>query len=580
MHRVEDTPPRSRTAIAAHRYAPFVAVVLAQLVLVAVAPSRSAVQDVATFDELAGAAGPGASLGAADPGAPGAVDPATELPLSSGPGGSTGGGQGGARAVGGGSGAGGRVSAVPGAPGTGDTSHCVNGRQFGDFTTAPRCVPAFSGDNGGATYAGVTAKTVKVVYFRKKDNPVVEGIRESQGLHAAEDDQRRFMDAMEKFVNSRYELYGRTADLVLWQSPCGTAPPDVQCFRTDARNLVQKEKPFAVVYDDNTNTPEFFDELSKLGVVNLGGWHFSDSFSTARRPFHYDLQMGGDFQADLAGEYWCKKLAGKPARYAGDAALRAKTRKAGVLYPDTAANKGPALRLAAIMRRCGTEVVEVAYSPDTATANQQATSQVARAKAEGVTSALLFSDPIAPVFMTKQMTSQAYFPEHVLVGSGLIDYDVVGRLYDQEQWRHAFGPSDSPVFRPLDKSEAAVVWRSAGNSGLPYSTAQLGFGYLSLVFGGIQMAGPALDPGTFERALLSGQLDGPQYATSKNPYLPWIHFGRGDYTAVSDAKESWWDPDAVSPVDGKRGAYRHLNDGRRYAIGQWPAGESTFPIGG
>ena len=577
---VEDAPPRSRTAIAAHRYAPFVAVLMAQLVLVAIAPSHSAVQDVASFDALPGD-GAGSGLGDGQPGAPGAIDPETGLAFGSDSGAGVGGAPGaGGTGTGGSAGTTGGPAAAPGAPAAGDTSHCVDGRQFGGFPTAPPCVPAFAGNNGGATYAGVTAKTVKVVYFRKKDNPVVEGIRGSQGLSAPEDDQRRFMDAMKKFVNKNYELYGRTAELVLWQSPCGTAPPEVQCFRTDARNLVQKEKPFAVVYDDNTNTPEFFDELSKLGVVNFGGWHFGDSFSTARRPFHYDLQMGGDFQADLTGEYWCKKLAKHPARYAGDAALRTTVRKAAVLYPDTAANKGPALRLAGNIRRCGSEVLEVAYSPDTSTANQQATSQVARMKADGVTSVLQFGDPIAPVFMTRQMSSQAYYPEHVLVGSGLIDYDAVGRLYDAAQWRNAFGPSDSPVFQELDKSEPAKVWKAAGNSGVPYSTAQLAFSYLSLVFGGIQMAGPDLDPGTFEQAMLSGRMDGPTYAQSKNPHMPWIDFGKGDYTAVSDAKESYWDPDAVSPIDGRRGAYRHLNDGRRYGIGQWPSGQAAFPLGG
>ena len=203
---------------------------------------------------------------------------------------------------------------------------------------------------------------------------------------------------------------------------------------------------------------------------------------------------------------------------------------------------------------------------------------MARAKAEGVTSALLFSDPIAPVYMTKQMSAQNYYPEHVLVGSGLIDYDAVGRLYDPGQWRHAFGLSDSPVFQPLEKQEAAIVWRAAGNSGVPYSTSELAFSYLSLAFGGIQMAGPRLDPGTFEHALLSGTLEGPQYAQSKNPFLPWIHFGPGDYTAVSDAKESYWDPHAISPIDGREGAYRHLAGGRRYGIGQIPRGETSFPV--
>ena len=78
--------------------------------------------------------------------------------------------------------------------------------------------------------------------------------------------------------------------------------------------------------------------------------------------------MGGDFQAKLTGEYWCKKLAGKKAKFAGTADLQAKVRKAVVAYPETEVNSEPARRLQDIMRGCGTEVVDLPYSPDTTTA--------------------------------------------------------------------------------------------------------------------------------------------------------------------------------------------------------------------
>ncbi|MCW2709290.1 MAG: hypothetical protein JWM22_3132, partial [Frankiales bacterium] len=59
----------------------------------------------------------------------------------------------------------------------------------------------------------------------------------------------------------------------------------------------------------------------------------------------------------------------------------------------------------------------------------------------------------------------------------------------------------------------------------------------------------------------------------------WTHFGPGDYTAVSDAKEAYWDANAISPIDGKQGAYVPLNSGHRYRLGEWTRGEPSLPAG-
>ena len=88
------------------------------------------------------------------------------------------------------------------------------------------------------------------------------------------------------------------------------------------------------------------------------------------------------------------------------------------------------------------------------------------------------------------------------------------------------------------------------------------------------MTGPTLNPGTFERTLLTGSCDG-RYRDQ--PKTTFVHFAQGDYTAISDAREVYWDPNATSDIDGKTGAYIPLNKGRRYAIGEWPSGEPVLP---
>jgi hypothetical protein len=39
----------------------------------------------------------------------------------------------------------------------------------------------------------------------------------------------------------------------------------------------------------------------------------------------------------------------------------------------------------------------------------------------------------------------------------------------------------------------------------------------------------------------------------------------------------YWDAKAISPIDGKPGAYISLNGGRRYKLGEWPPGEPQLP---
>ncbi|MEA2682565.1 MAG: hypothetical protein QOK05_893, partial [Chloroflexota bacterium] len=469
----------------------------------------------------------------------------------------------------------------------GDTRHCVNGKEFGDLTTAPPCVPKWpGGNNGGATYQGVTADKIEIVYYREKDNPVVAQIEKQIGVYSDPNDQEAYSKAAEKFINSRYDFYGRKVHIDMYRSAsCDTAPPKGDCFRNDVRALNDQFHPFGVIYENNSNVPEFHDEATRLGIVSLGGWHFSDQvFNIPHRPFHYDVYMGGDSQAEITGEYWCKRLANKPAKFAGDepgSTLRTKVRKVAIITQDTPVNKPSGQHLADVIHKCDPNFDMrdfIQYSPDISTATQQANTQVAQLKADNVTSVLFFGDPIAPLYFTKACSSQQWYPEHVLVGSGLIDYDVLGRLYDSEQWKHAFGPSDIPTPLPLDKSDAAIVWHAAGNPGPIYSAANLPWSYFNTMANGLELAGPHLDPGTLERgALTAPPLN--DYRQTHDQYHALTVFRPGKYTAITDQREVYWDANATSLVDGQKGAYVPLNNGARYAPGTWPSGEPTLPPG-
>jgi hypothetical protein len=560
------------------RYAPFAVLVSAIMVLVVVAPSKAPAAATSPFASFT--AGGQQPLGAAPAQSPGTDANGNPTAAPGGPSGSPG-----VPGFASTSGpASGRVATSNTGRAAGDTSHCVKGRQFAELVTAPPCTPAFVGNNGGATWTGVTGDRIEIVYYREKDNPAVKAIEQGIGLYSDPADQQKFLPMAERFINSHYELYGRKVHIDFYQGNCSAAPPDPGCFRTDADRLVAQYHPFAVVYDNNTNTPEFYDQLSRDQTINWGGWHFADSFGQQHRPWHWDVYMAGDYQAEISGEWWCKKMAGKPARFAGDAVLQQQTRKVAVVTPDYPITREPAEHLVSIINRCAPNTAEViAYSSDTSTATAQSTSDVAKEKKDGVTSIFWFSDPIAPVYGTTAENEQQYYPEEVLVGSGLLDYDQLAQLYNPNEWKHAFGPSDLQDPVAFSKSDAAVVWHTEGQAGDPYSSANLPWSYLSAIAYILNQAGPNLNPGTFERAAFNGPyMDfwGQAHDTSH----PYIRYGPapdapGAYAGISDQRQVYWDPNATSPINGKAGAYVSLDHGARYRPGHWTEGEPSLPPG-
>ena len=580
----------------ATRYAPFAVLTGAMLMLVIVAPSKSPTSTTAFpyLGQSGAASGSGpvaggaAQPGLATPGAPGSSSSgATALVPGAAPGTS-----GGVASTGTSASAG---AAAPGAAAgptnvsgpavaAGDTSHCVAGKQFGELATSPPCTAKFVGDNGGATWTGVTRDTIEIAYYREKDNPAVKAIEEGAGLYSDPNDQQAFQQAATKFINSHYELYGRKVHITFYQGNCSPAPPDPACYRQDADKLVNDLHPFAVIYDNNVTGPDFFDELSKLQTLNWGGWHWSDAFNAQHRPWHWDLFTSGDYQAVETGEYWCNRMANKPAKFAGDVALQTQTRKVAIVVQNYSVSVEAAYHLQSIINGCAPNSAEVvAYAADTSTATAQATSDVAKERRDGDTSILWFSDPIAPVYGTNAESSQGYHPEEVLVGSGLLDYDVLAQLYSPDEWKHAFGPSDIQDQPAFSKTDAAIVWRSAGNSGDPYSSANLTWGYLEAVAYMLNQTGPTLNPGTFERAGFGGPW--PDYWLQNHDAThPWSRWGPdpsalGAYAGISDMREVYWDPNATSPINGKQGAYVTLNNHARYRIGQWPHGDPSLPPG-
>jgi len=571
----------------ARRYAPLAGLIAIQVLIVALAPSKAPdVQEQFTATGQGNVPGLGQGKGGAvlDEETGQYVDPETGDIVSgaggAGESGTTGGdatatGQSAGADAGGGEGA----AAGEGDGGlTGDTSHCRNGRQF-DLYFAPPCVPKWAGgDNGGSTYQGVTAEKVTIVRYNAQSDPAVDALLASQDLAASNDQEEAFQTAAEKFINANYQRWGRQVDLVTFDGTCDLLPPDYPCLRNDMRKLVSQHKPFAVFW----NTPlasAAFDELSALQVINAGGWHFDEDFHNQRRPFHWDGSMSGSKVAKHVAEYWCERMAGKPAQYAGDPQLQVKTRRLGVISPDDDANRRVVDEFKKLVASCGGGVkADYFYAQDIDRANEQRKAAVARMQAADVTTVVCMCGGIASYFLVITCDEDRFYPEHLLPGTGGgvslgMDSDAIGRLYQKStQMDQFWGVSGLPNSEPWNGNDAARVWKAAGNGGdPPYRTAIGDWRYLEFFAGAIQMAGPNLNPLTFEQGAfrMGRPTDGPMHETRV--------YRQGDYTGVDDAREVYWSSTAISKFDGKAGAWVALNGGKRYQIGQWPATEPELP---
>ena len=424
-------------------YAPFIVLVLAQAAFVAFAPSRGE-----SNDPLAGletVAGPGLD---GDFGGP--SDFSTDSSLPEGDLGTAAGPDGSAVVTpegGGGPGTGpGQTETTTRAVAAGDTSHCVGDKQTDLIESSPPCVPAFGGNNGGATYPGVTGDTIKLIRFECNPNEQVNAILATQGLAATKQETDDMVQASIDWMNETYEFYGRKLVHEHVVGDCELSPPDPARSRQAASEVAKKQPAFIIHYSGGSTT---HDTWTQNGIVSLGGPTQANQFFAGRRPFRWDVFPNGTETADWIAEYACKKLAGKNASNAGQLIHptiggRNTPRKFGILTFDngTGETRPNAERAKALIEKCsGKKVPLLFYESDINRAEEQTRVIVAKLIDEGITSLVCMCDAIAPVFLTNGLTRNNYFPEHILSGAYLTDYDVLGRLYDPAQWAHAFGPS-------------------------------------------------------------------------------------------------------------------------------------------
>jgi hypothetical protein len=585
------------------RYLPFVAIAAVQVLLVAVAPSRSPVtvsgqQTSPGGSDFGGNGGAqGAAKGSAAATATGSANSGTSAATGSVPGP-------------------GRLAGYGG--GVKDLSKCdpKTGKEIGPLTDSaatnwltPPCLPVFHGRNGGPTMTGVTATTIKFVTFQIHGDPTFNATTQAAGLMSNPEQWCEGQQAFRDEIQKRWELWGRKlvsldgpganrgstqqspCHYPYFQSQCNAAPADEPCYRAEAK-VIASMKPAVVLAEHQDDA--FYDELNKDHIIAISTATTPFPLSTYQRaaPYYYGIFMDGTRLANFNAEYWCKKLNNKPAVHAGSDVTSTRnwgpapgvtpTRKVAVIYPMDADSLNRA-NVDLFAKRvsggsgsmCKTPggVLELGYSQDISTSATQTQTAMNELIQNHITTVMCWCDPLAPLYLTQAAKANNYFPEHLLVGQGLMDTDQLPRLYDQSEWAHAFGLSDLYEMPPFAHSDATKAWQDTGHSGQPPTDQGL-YIYPYFFLGTAFMeAGPSPTPAGIHQGLLALGTNGGWAKNHNQHLIDWGLDRQSPWTFAEDVREVYWNQNRPSSVDGSAGSYCPVAGGRRYNPGEFGGGD-------
>jgi len=373
-----------------------------------------------------------------------------------------------------------------------------------------------------------------------------------------------------------------------YQSTCSLTPPDPPCYQAEAKVIADMHPAF-VLAPVATQT-QLLQRLGQLKVVTFGGSaggeNIPESYFDSLKPYLWNVLPNGTQVVRNLAEYFCKKLAGKPVQFAGPDVLTwdgvgkpPPIRKVAIIYPQNGGDpvfKSSADLFKQLVTQCGAkDTLEISYSSDINTAQQQSSNTIAQLKQHHITTVTSIGDPIAPVFFAETADHNNYHPEILISGTAYSDYDVLGQLYDPNVWRYAFGPSSLGNAIPFGQSDAVKAWQDAGYSGQPAQATNAMWIYLSLLGNMVQNAGPRLDLGHIRDAMTKAPTQGG------DPDHPSIDFGDPfPWTGYKDFREVYYCPTATSPINGQPGAYLPVDGGKRYRLGGWAAGTNGLFPGG
>ena len=450
---------------------------------------------------------------------------------------------------------------------------------------APPCVSFFEGDNGGATYFGVTRDEIRVLFYI--DGGSIDCVT-SQGCEERplekyvdlddaplEDDHFhvRQLRLWQRHFNHRYQTYNRRAHFFVYFTDGSTT---VERRRSDAVENLERVKPFAVqTYADNPDP--YIEVMARRGIMNFGSIANKPADFFSRFPkLIWSYLPSIEQTADMFASWVCTQIVNRPVSFSGNGADQGKPRKLGLI--STTDPEYPGMQLFAQVAKakieaCGGMFEVVATSPyagyaqDTRNAGDHALQNIARFQQAGVTTVVWAQG--YETTHSKAAGQANWRPEWVLAGDGFHEGSVTGGQQDQSVWNHAWVMTNVVRAGATSETVCYSTQRQDPDSNHQDSNFDCGlhtyYQDLRMLFTGIQVAGPKLNPTTIDKGFHAIPA-----VRSEDPFLPACFYNPGDYTCVKDAMVKWWDSESTAPGRNEPGCWRMVEEGRRYFAGTWP----------
>jgi hypothetical protein len=406
---------------------------------------------------------------------------------------------------------------------------------------------------GGATSKGVTDRSITVAFHWNKDGCGADVTERTTNFSSKPADS---VAAYVDYINAHdgdgttfdgvpIELHGRRIKPVYVSS--GGPAPDCQAKnRAAAIEIADEVKAFAAV----GSTLSFDDEQVAAGVAQRGTMHFGSAFLSEpgfyarHHPYVWSSFSTGSVMVRHLADYIRTQLVrgGPPGhtRYDG-------RRVYGLIHPNTPVARTIAAEFVAALRGAVRMKTTLTYASDFASAQAQASSGIARLKADGVNTIVMLTDPVAPIVFTGIAKTQRYSPDYLVSSLGYLDTPNAAVNYEPEQWRHAYGVSDFGTERQVSKSQSTTrpyyrAFVDARPGETPPDDAVAWYATMSSLVWAISAAGPQLTPET-AAAALTAKVVASRPGAQPVDYLPGRHGSTDAYDVVA------YDPDAVDPMD-------------------------------
>ena len=452
---------------------------------------------------------------------------------------------------------------------------------------SPPCTPVWGGtkpwkdtggtvhaDNGGATAPGVNGTEITVVYYVPSPQDLFStaaalGVLDQPAVLAKQVEQ-----SVKEF-NRLYELYGRQVKIVKFQGSGDGVNPTAA--RSDAIKVATRYHAFASI-GGPSQAAAYADELAKRHVLCIAcGFVVPDSNFQKNAPYMWGVFPTPEQFVSGVFDFGIANLWNKPARYAGDPALRDSKRVIGVVYYEQSPPVFTNVRKQTLAHyaKLGYEAKSTqTYLLDLATLDSQAQTIIGHLKADGVTTVVFLGDPLMPKYLTEQAASQNYHPEWVITGTVFTDTTAAARLYDPTEWAHAFGTSSQAARTAPQLQDPWRVYKWYYGTD-PVATKSQGFigPAMQELFIGLHMAGPDLTPKTYAGGMFNYPPSGGTKADPRISFGFHGQFPNADYVGVDDFTVVWWDAKAVGPDEQNKvgpGMWAYVDGGARYLLGTKP----------